>query len=116
MGSAPNVDGQASVQPHHPATQGYLQMLGVLVDTLVICTSTVMIILASGALDFPVNSLNGFTLIQQALLSAFGPSASPLLTATVFCFAFSSIYANYLYAENGLAYLLPALRAIIFCL
>ncbi|MDL4862798.1 amino acid carrier protein, partial [Halomonas elongata] len=40
MGSAPNAAATASTQPNHPAAQGFIQMLGVFFDTLVICTAT----------------------------------------------------------------------------
>lgn len=45
MGSAPNAAAAATPYPPHPASQGYVQMLGVFVDTIVICTATVSIIL-----------------------------------------------------------------------
>lgn len=53
MGSAPNVAASATPYPPHPASQGYVQMLGAFVDTIVICSATAAIILASGALDSP---------------------------------------------------------------
>ncbi|MGL5221305.1 MAG: alanine/glycine:cation symporter family protein, partial [Plesiomonas shigelloides] len=40
MGSAPNAAAAASPYPPHPASQGYVQMLGVFMDTIVICTAT----------------------------------------------------------------------------
>lgn len=44
MGSAPNAAASATPYPPHPASQGYVQMLGVFTDTIVICTATVAII------------------------------------------------------------------------
>ena len=46
MGSAPNTAATATV--YHPVKQGFVQSLGVFVDTMVICTSTAFIILVSG--------------------------------------------------------------------
>ena len=46
MGSAPNAAATATVS--HPVKQGFVQSLGVFVDTMVICTSTAFIILVSG--------------------------------------------------------------------
>ncbi|MGL4855591.1 alanine/glycine:cation symporter family protein, partial [Plesiomonas sp.] len=51
MGSAPNAAAAASPYPPHPASQGYVQMLGVFMDTIVICTATAAIILTSGTLE-----------------------------------------------------------------
>uniref|UniRef100_UPI004047F468 alanine/glycine:cation symporter family protein n=1 Tax=Shewanella sp. TaxID=50422 RepID=UPI004047F468 len=48
MGSAANVAASASPNPNHPASQGFVQMMGVFVDTIVICTATAAIILLSG--------------------------------------------------------------------
>ncbi len=48
MVSAPNAAASATEYPPHPASQGYVQMLGVFIDTIVICTATVAIILMSG--------------------------------------------------------------------
>ena len=36
-----------------------VQMLGVFMDTLVICSATAMIILSSGVLDNPAGDING---------------------------------------------------------
>lgn len=47
MGSAPNAAASATPYPPHPASQGYVQMFGVFVDTLVICSATAAIILSS---------------------------------------------------------------------
>src|SRR5208337_452037 len=52
MGSAPNTAATATVD--HPAVQGFVQALGVFVDTIVICTTTALIILVSGVFD-PAN-------------------------------------------------------------
>src|SRR5690606_18038946 len=40
MGSAPNIAAAATPVPHHPASQGLVQSLGVFIDTLLICTAT----------------------------------------------------------------------------
>ncbi|HHE9380001.1 TPA: alanine:cation symporter family protein, partial [Haemophilus influenzae] len=45
MGSAPNSAAAAHVK--HPVSQGLVQMLGVFVDTMIVCTCTAVIILLS---------------------------------------------------------------------
>ena len=42
MGSAPNIAAAATPVPHHPSSQGFVQALGVFIDTLVICSSTAL--------------------------------------------------------------------------
>ncbi len=104
MGSAPNAAATAEPQPPHPASQGYVQMLGVFIDTIVICTCTASIILISGQFD-PSSSVTGIQLTQQALSSQVGAWGSPFISIAVFLFAFTSIVANYSYAETNLLFL-----------
>ena len=104
MGSAPNAAATADPQPPHPASQGYVQMLGVFIDTIVICTCTASIILVSGQFD-PTSSVTGVQLTQQALSSQVGAWGSPFISVAVFLFAFTSIVANYSYAETNLLFL-----------
>ncbi|AVJ16191.1 sodium:alanine symporter family protein [Serratia sp. JUb9] len=118
MGSAPNAAASASPYPPHPASQGYVQMLGVFVDTLVICSATAAIILASGVMDNPTGEISGIELTQRALSSAVGSWGSPFVALAIFFFAFTSIIANYAYAENNLIFLEhnhPARLAIFRC-
>ncbi|WP_127959979.1 alanine/glycine:cation symporter family protein [Serratia microhaemolytica] len=105
MGSAPNAAASATPYPPHPASQGYVQMLGVFVDTIVICSATAAIILASGALDHAASGISGIDLTQRALASVVGDWGAIFVAIAIFFFAFTSIIANYAYAENNLIFL-----------
>ena len=77
MGSAPNAAATATVS--HPVKQGFVQSLGVFVDTMVICTSTAFIILVSGPDVYdPANigGIAGATLTQSAVRPRLGPGAA----------------------------------------
>ena len=39
MGSAPNIAAVATPDPHHPSSQGFVQALGVFIDTILVCTA-----------------------------------------------------------------------------
>lgn len=104
MGSAPNIAATATPAPHHPSSQGLVQAFGVFVDTLVICTATAIMILLSGVLD-PESGVTGTELTQQALESHVGPFGGYFIAIAILFFAFTSIVANYTYAENALIYL-----------
>nr|WP_284676547.1 alanine/glycine:cation symporter family protein [Vibrio sinus] len=104
MGSAPNAAASATPYPPHPASQGYVQMLGVFVDTLVICTCTAAIILMSGKF-VPHGTVTGIELTQQALSAQVGDWGSIFVAIAIFFFAFTSIIANYHYAETNLIFL-----------
>lgn len=105
MGSAPNAAASATPYPPHPASQGYVQMLGVFMDTIVICTSTAAIILTSGVLDGNPSVVSGIDLTQKALSSSVGSWGGAFVAIAIFFFAFTSIIANYAYAESNLIFL-----------
>lgn len=105
MGSAPNAAASATPYPPHPASQGYVQMFGVFIDTLVICSATAAIILSSGALDHALGAISGIELTQRALASSVGGWGSIFIATAIFFFGFTSIIANYSYAESNLVFL-----------
>ncbi|WP_028117681.1 alanine/glycine:cation symporter family protein [Ferrimonas senticii] len=104
MGSAANIAASATPNPNHPASQGFVQMIGVFVDTLVICTASAAIILVSGVLDASEGQ-KGIGLLQLALTNELGGWASYFLAAAILLFCFSSIIANYSYAESNILFL-----------
>ncbi|MCA0973003.1 sodium:alanine symporter family protein [Halomonas denitrificans] len=105
MGSAPNVAATASTRPNHPAAQGFIQMLGVFFDTLVICTATAaVIILAEPALQSG-DAPNGIQLTQTALTEHVGSWGGMFVAIAILLFAFTSLIANYSYGESNIEYL-----------
>ncbi|MCG9711333.1 alanine:cation symporter family protein [Shewanella insulae] len=104
MGSAANIAASASPNPNHPASQGFVQMIGVFVDTIVICSATAAIILLSGVLDAP-GEQKGIGLLQLALTNEVGGWAAYFVAFAIILFCFSSIIANYSYAESNILFL-----------
>ncbi|MGF1689103.1 alanine:cation symporter family protein [Photobacterium japonica] len=104
MGSAANVAASATPNPNHPASQGFVQMLGVFVDTIVICTASAAMIMLSGVMDQP-DAATGISLLQQALTSELGGWTTYFMAAAIILFCFSSIIANYSYAETNVMFL-----------
>lgn len=102
QGSAPNAAAAASVK--HPVEQGLIQMLGVFVDTLIVCSCTAFVILLA---TFPENAsdLSGVQLTQKALELHLGAWAQYFLAVILFLFAFSTIIGNYAYAESNMQFL-----------
>ncbi|WP_373777329.1 alanine/glycine:cation symporter family protein [Glaesserella sp.] len=101
MGSAPNT--AATSDAKHPASQGLIQMLGVFVDTIVVCTCTAIIILMSN--DYGNESLRGVSLTQKALEFHVGEFGLHFLAFTLLLFCYTSIIGNYAYAENNIRYI-----------
>lgn len=102
MGSSPNAAAAAIPHPPHPASQGYIQMLAVFFDTIIICSCTAFLILL---FDDGGQGFQGIQLTQQALAAQVGSWGSDFITMAIMFFGFTSIVANYAYAENNLKYL-----------
>ncbi|WP_426360396.1 alanine/glycine:cation symporter family protein [Pseudocolwellia sp. HL-MZ19] len=102
MGSAPNVAAAATPNPPHPVAQGYIQMLAVFFDTIVICSCTAFLILLFKDTG---TQAEGIQLTQQALAFQVGDWGTDFITLAIMLFAFTSIVGNFAYAENNLKYL-----------
>ncbi|UCX06581.1 alanine/glycine:cation symporter family protein [Shewanella glacialimarina] len=117
MGSAANIAASASPNPNHPASQGYIQMMGVFFDTIVICTATAAIILLSGD---AAGSGEGIGMTINALTFHVGAWGGAFIAIAILLFCFTSIIANYSYAETNIMFLsgnskkaLPLFRLVV---
>lgn len=104
MGSAPNIAAAATPNPHHPASQGFVQAFGVFIDTILVCTATALMILLSGVY-VPGGELTGTQLTQSALSDHIGGIGPIFVAVAIFFFAFTSIIGNYAYSEMALSFL-----------
>lgn len=104
MGSTPNAAAAAASFPPHPAAQGIVQMIGVLIDTIVICSASAMVVLLSGH-GTKTTGYDGIQLIQHAMSVLVGSWGASFVAIVMIMFAFTSIVANYVYAENNLIFL-----------
>ncbi len=99
-GSVPHAAAGASPVPNHPVAQGYVQMLGVFVDTIVLCSCTAVVILLS---DITISGdMEGIGMTQNAMSSHLGEFGHYFVAAAITLFAFTSVVANYAYAESNL--------------
>lgn len=114
MGSAPNAAAAASTS--HPVSQGLLQMFGVVVDTLLICSATAFIILLSGVYQ-PGDAMQGATLTHAAVTAHLGDAGSLFLAIAIFFLAYSSVIGNYAYAESNVQFICkhPLLLLLFRC-
>jgi AGCS family alanine or glycine:cation symporter len=99
-GSVPHAAASAVPNPNHPVSQGYIQMLGVFLDTMVLCTSTAFIILLAGGSSS--DQMEGIRLTQDAMSSHLGEGGTDFVAAAISLFAFTSVVANYAYGESNL--------------
>lgn len=99
-GSVPQAAAAASPKPNHPATQGYIQMLGVFIDTIIICTCTALVIMLAG--DYLGLEMTGIRMTQDAMSTHLGAFGEHFVALAITLFAFTSIVGNYAYAESNL--------------
>ncbi|UCG51639.1 MAG: sodium:alanine symporter family protein [Candidatus Latescibacterota bacterium] len=110
MGSSPNAAATAEVR--HPAAQGFVQMLGVFGDTIVICTATASIILFSGLYE-PNGELTGVPLTQESLNLQVGAWGSPFVAIVLQFFSFTTIVANFYFGEINAVFVAGTRRVVL---
>lgn len=112
LGSAPIA--AAAAQTDHPARQGYVNMTGTFIDTIIICSLTGLVIACSGVLYDPVTgaytTLTGSDLTSAAFSASFGTFGAWFVAVAVFLFAFSTILGWSYYGEKCLEYLAGGTR------
>lgn len=101
-GSAPCAAAAADVS--HPAQSGLFQAFGVIIDTIVICTCTAMIMLL--APEEMIAGLEGMALLQAAMQYHFGQAGVVFIAVTLWLFSFSTFIGVLFYARSNVAYLL----------
>ena len=99
-GSVPHAAASAAPNPNHPVSQGYIQMLGVFLDTMILCTATAFIILLAGG--SASDQMEGIRLTQSAMSEHLGTGGTDFVAAAICLFAFTSVVANYAYGESNL--------------
>ena len=102
VGSAPNASASAEVS--HPAKQGLVQVLSVFIDTLLVCSATAFMCMASGV--EPSVELSGAAYIQAAMQRTLGDFGPIFITAAMILFAFTTLLGNLYYVDKSLCYML----------
>lgn len=100
-GSAPCAAAAADVD--HPAKAGLFQAFGVIIDTIIICSCTAMIMLL--APQDLLEGLTGMELLQTAMHYHFGSVGVIFTTVTLWLFSFSTFIGILFYARSNVAYL-----------
>lgn len=110
MGSTPHSHAVADTK--HPAEQGFTAMIGVFISTFLICTSTVMVNLASGAYNSGIPAVEmakGATVMtQNGFAAGFGTFGGMFLSICLSFFSLTTIVGWYFFAESNVKYLFNA--------
>ena len=99
LGSAPIA--HAAAQTNQPVEQGMIAMLGTLIDTLIICTRTGLVIILTGVLD---SGVSGASLTAMAFATAI-PGGEWVVTIGVVVFAVTTMIGWSFYGERCVVFL-----------
>lgn len=105
LGSVANV--AATANTSHPCKQGMIQSFGVLMDTLIVCTVTALVVLSYGNFDeILALHLTGSQLVQAVVSStAIGGAANYIIAIFMFVFAFTSLIGYYTMSESNVRFI-----------
>lgn len=103
LGTTPHVAGSADVE--HPAEQGWVQALGVFIDTIIVCTATAILILTAGVYQPGMAHEAAGALTSQAITDSLGEWMAYPTTIIIVIFAYTSAYGAYSYGQVALGHL-----------
>ena len=83
MGSSANIAASVDAKGRSPVEQGFIQMAGIVVDTLIICSATAFMILSTHSLSADMG-MSGVRLIQDSMSMHFGAWGGLLVTMPFF--------------------------------
>lgn len=105
LGSVANIASTADTK--HPVKQGMIQSFGVLVDTLIVCTITALVILSYGSYEsIMALGLTKSQLVQAVVASTpFGDAAKYIIAGFMMVFAFTSLIGYYTMSESNIRFI-----------
>ena len=111
IGTAPMAHGAAKTK--EPIREGLVAMVEPLVDTVLICSLTAIIILSSGSWR-EVGEVTGVALTASAFEAAMGPGGQMVLVIIVICFGASTMFGYSYYGKKCFSYLFGAENSRIY--
>jgi len=93
-----------AVKTDEPIREGLVGMLGPIVDTLIVCTCTALVILASGMWQ-DVDGVKGVELTMQVFGKELGLIGQVLLAIQILFLAASTMFTYWYYGEKCFAYM-----------
>ncbi|MEX1236978.1 MAG: alanine:cation symporter family protein, partial [Pseudomonadales bacterium] len=95
-----------AVRTNEPVREGLVAMMGPIIDTLIICTATALIILISGV--WQNGDANGVTLTAQAFEASIPNIGIYILVTCIVFFSVSTIFSYSYYGSKCLGFLIGA--------
>ncbi len=96
MGTESLVHGAAKT--NEPIREGLVAMIGPIVDTLIVCTATALMILIAGT--WQSDASQGVTLTANAFSTLLGPAGTLVVFVCVLCFATTTIFTYSFYGSQ----------------
>ncbi|KKB37098.1 alanine/glycine:cation symporter family protein [Bacillus thermotolerans] len=103
LGTAPMA--HAAAQTDHPVRQGFWSVIGIVVDTLVVCTATAFVILSTGVWTAEGALDNSSALTTVAFEESLGTFGSLLVTVSLIFFVLSTIIVIIFYGAKQAEFL-----------
>ena len=100
----------SSISSDDSIKQGYIQMLGVYITTLLICGATSVIILTSPYNQFDLVNINGVELTQYAFRYHLGYIGDYFIILIIVLFSFTTILTGYYDGEISLKFLFKNIK------
>jgi AGCS family alanine or glycine:cation symporter len=106
-GIGTEVMAHGAAKTSEPIREGLVAMLGPVIDTLVVCTCTAMVILVSGLWQAP-GELNGVAMTLTALRAEMGGVATLLLSIVVLILGLTTMFTGWYYGTKCFGFLVGA--------
>lgn len=101
-----------AARTHHPVREGLVAMIGPIIDTLIVCTCTALVIMLSGVGG--AGASDGVTLTASAFSAMLGSAGTVVLFVCVVAFALTTILTYSYYGSKCFGYLFGANRARLY--
>ncbi len=106
-GIGTEVMAHGAARTREPVREGLVAMLGPMIDTLIVCTCTALVILVTGAWQVG-EGMAGAALTAQAFANALGGIGPWIVTLLVVVFSASTMFTFWYYGAKSLGFLIGA--------
>ncbi|QUJ68988.1 sodium:alanine symporter family protein [Photobacterium sp. GJ3] len=103
-GIGTEVMAHSAAKTDEPVREGLVASLGPIIDTLIVCSCTALVILVTGVLD-QSEGMQGVSLTMAAFQSAFGTTGTWLLAVQVLILSFTTVFTFWYYGYKCFVYL-----------
>ncbi len=95
----------AATNTDSPSKQGFIQVFGIYIETLILSSLTAFVIILSNYKELLWQNVNGIEITQNAFVYHLGGIGNYVVMCAILLFAFSTIITGYYYGEASLKFL-----------